>query len=157
DPSRDVGAVIRPRCLRLAAALPLFLSVSGALARPPRAAPPTEDQFQEATEVCRSLGAELRKRIHPHAQQAAYVIVMPRSSVDADLEKIPDLPFSFGVDLFGTSVTDAGLETLVSLKNLTAIYLHGTRVTDAGLKAIGQFENLSTLNLAGCRRVTDEG
>src|SRR5262245_52753842 len=141
----------------LSRTLPIVFFFAGPRALPAEPIEPAEEQLQAAFAAAHELRGEFRKRLHPQARQAAHVLVMSRSTSDGDLKKIPDFPFSFGLELAGTGVTDAGLKELAPLRNLTALYLHGTQITDVGLRELGNLSNLATLNLAGCRGVTDAG
>src|SRR5262245_3385488 len=157
SPARVVCSLLRRHSLALAFTLVILFGGGRLFAEPSGLIEPTEEQLQSAFAAASALGGEFHKRLHPQVRQAAHVLIMPRSTVDADLEKIPDFSFSFGLELFGTSVTDAGLKRLPNLRNLRGLYIHGTRITDAGLRELARFENLAILNLAGCKGVTDGG
>src|SRR5260370_27329920 len=100
---------IRPRGLAFAAAFSLLLSGRVVRAQRPKPIEPTPEQLQEAIKTATALGGDFRQRIYPQTQQVSHVLILPRSTTDGDLTKIPDLPFSFGVDVFQSNVTDAGL------------------------------------------------
>ncbi len=123
---------------------------------PPKPIEPTADELQTATKAFEELQGKLRIYVDRHSKQTKYRFGMPKATVDGDLKKIPDLPFSFGLMLFGTNVTDAGLKDLGNLENLTSLNLMYTKVTDAGLKDLANLKNLSQFALDGTG-VTDLG
>ncbi len=140
---------------------------------------PTNEQLEAAKKTFASLQVEFKADIYEgnDAQDGVFAAFMRKAS-DDDLRKIPDLPFSFGLDLSGSEITSAGLKTLANVKNLTKLRLDATRVheldalanrknllilklsntsiTDAQLKQIAGLTKLVILDLSGTK-ITDAG
>ncbi len=119
-------------------------------------AEPSEKQLEAAKEAYAKFGAKYAADTNPKTEQTVHLFRMPKTTTDADLKGLPDLPFSFGLGLISTQVTDAGLKELKELKQLTTLDLEGTQVTDAGLKELKELKQLAELNLSRTK-VTDAG
>ena len=139
----------------LAAALGIA-SVTGQTVAEAEPVEPTPAQLKEAQEAFARLGAEYRAEIDPQTKQTLHVFVMPAATTDADLTKLPRVPFPFALQLRSTQVTDAGLKELKELKRVTTLDLGDTKVTDEGLKELGELKQLTTLNLFDTK-VSDAG
>ena len=125
------------RCTALANVLAVALGlicVTGLGAAAPEVIEPTPAQLKEAQESFARLKASYRAEIDPRTKQMRHLFRMPQRTTDADLAKLPRVPFPFALNLYGTQVTDAGLKELKELKQLATLDLFGTQVTDAGLK-----------------------
>ncbi len=144
----------RAQCLALAI---VFLCISAApRAGEPTPTEPTAKQLADAKEAYAKHGAVYEPVINPETKQAAHVFWMPKSTTDADLKGVPDLPFRFGLYLENTRITDAGVKELKELKNLISLELGHTQVTDAAVKELKDLKNLASLEL-GYTQVTDAG
>jgi internalin A len=113
-------------------------------------------ELAAANEAYAKFGATHEANFNPQTNQILHTFKMPMATTDANLKGIPQLPFSFGLDLFRTKVTDAGMKEIKELKNLTYLGLWLTKVTDAGLKDIKELKNLTRLSLTSTQ-VTDAG
>ncbi len=122
-----------PKCVCVGSGLLAALLVVSSLLARDKPGEPTPEQLQQAKDAFAVLGAAY-KQVDAVAKQSGHWFIMPFKTEDADLKKVPDLPFAFGLSLNSTQVTDAGLKSLKNLKNLTSLDIVQTRVTDAGLK-----------------------
>ena len=121
-------------------------------------AEPTEKQLEDAKEAYAKFGAKYKTMKTPMAKRTLRTLCkfnMPMKTTDADLKGLPDLPFSFALDLYQTQVTDAGLRELKELKHLLWLNIRGTKVTDAGLRELTELK-LTGLFLGG-KQFTDVG
>ena len=117
---------------------------------------PIPEQLIVAKQAYEKLGASYSTDTDPWSRRVTHYFKMPRSTTDADLKNLPNLPFRFGLDLEETRVTDAGLKELIDFKSLSGLVLTRTEVTDAGLKSLSSLGNLTRLGLAHTQ-VTDGG
>lgn len=151
----------RNHLLPLVATLIVFVGANIVFAEPTKSIEPTEVQLQAAIKAFEELGGRFEKHVDSKTMQSSYKGRLTkrgnsRAVGDDELTKIPNLPFSFWLDLSFTKVTDAGLKKLATLENLSGLFLSDTQVTDAGLTTLAAIENLSVLNLNNTK-VTDEG
>jgi hypothetical protein len=119
-------------------------------------AEPTPEQLKDAREAFARVGAYYHAEIDAQTKQTRHVFENERSMTDADLAKLPQVPFAFGLSLYNTEVTDAGMKELKKLKQLTSLSLRLSKVTDAGLKELKEMNQLTSLDLFNTR-VTDAG
>src|ERR1700677_4826912 len=100
---------------------------------------PDKSQLEAVKELVSKLGGvtSVSERI---------TICLPNAS-DGDLAKLPQIPFEFGLDLKGASLTDEGVKTLSSLSNMVELTLEGRQITDRGLKELRRSKTLSNLSL----------
>ena len=110
---------------------------------------PTNEQLAAAKNEYAKFGATYEPFTNQKTKQTFHHFIMPPKTTDADLKGLPNLPFSFGLNLQDTQVTDAGLKELKELKNLTILNLRGTRVTDVGMKELKNLQNVWWLLLDG--------
>ncbi len=107
-------------------ALSIGLGCSSALQKPDeggkKSTAPTAEQLQAAKEAFAKIGGK-----YFDIEKFPY-FDMPGDTEDDDLKKIPNLPFSFGLDLSETKVTDAGMKQIAKLKNLTTLDLDFNKV-----------------------------
>src|ERR1700733_12497431 len=89
---------------------------------------PTEQQLQAAKETFAKIGGI----IPSESKENVPLFVVPGETQDVDLEKLSNLPFSFGLRLAFTKVTDGGLKEIAKMENLTILNLAYTKVTDTG-------------------------
>ncbi|MCE9531556.1 MAG: hypothetical protein K8T89_10610 [Planctomycetes bacterium] len=108
---------------------------------------PTVEQLAAAKEAFAKLGAKYECVNAEGVEQSFHVFYMPKKTIDADLKKLPDLPFNFVLSLTGTKVTDDGLKELKSLKNLFSLYLSGDKITDRAVNEIKELKKLASLSL----------
>lgn len=132
----------------LVATLIVFASAYIVFAEPTKPIEPTEEQLQAAIKAFEELGGRFKKYVNPKTMQSSskgYLTKRGNSGAvgDGELAKIPNLPFSFWLDLSFTKVTDAGLNELATLENLSGLFLGDTHVTDAGLKKLAAIENVA--------------
>ncbi len=84
-------------------------------------------------------------------------VVMPRTTTDADLGDLCELPGLVQLGLFQTQITDTGLWTVSNLRGLRRLNLRSTAITDDGLGHLRSSSNLEVLLLERCPNITDEG
>lgn len=116
---------------------------------------PSPEQLEAAKKKFEAMGGLYQKQIGVNRVEE-HVFVPPAGSGNAILKKLPDLPFSFGLDLSQTGITDKGLRDLSRMKHLSVLELNGVGVTDAGLKDLAELKELTVLSL-GYTKVTDAG
>jgi hypothetical protein len=117
---------------------------------------PTAKDLAAAKEAYGKLGAEYESRFEPRTKLAVHSFQMPKTTTDADLMRLPILPFRFALSLYKTKVTDAGMKELKQLKYLVLLDLSETQVTDVGLTEVKELRNLTILFLERTK-VTDDG
>ena len=120
----------------------------------PKPVQPTKEQLEDAKEAYAKFGAKYEVTTELKTKQTSHRFVMPTSTTDAELKGLPDLPFSFGLNLSVSQVTDAGLKELKQLKQLNSLELSLTEVTDAGLK---ELQGTQKTQLARTRECSSNG
>lgn len=95
---------------------------------------PTPEQLKEVEDALDKLGGDLIGT-HPRVVGAHRVIAW--KFTDADLAKLPKIPFPFYL-LLGDKVTDAGLKELGKHPTLAGITLRRAKVTAVGLKELAE-------------------
>src|SRR5665213_1753694 len=71
---------------------------------------------------------------------------------DADLRRLPELPFLTSLDLSLTHITDQGMQEIKGLPGITDLNLYFAEyVTDEGVAAIKDWKKLRRLNLHGTK------
>ncbi len=113
----------------------------------PKATQPNAEQLTAAKDAYAKLGAKYERLDVEGIEPPFHLFRMPETTTDADLKRLPDLPFHFLLSLGGTKITDDGLKELKSLKKLIGLNLAGTKVTDAGMKDIKELKDLFELCL----------
>src|SRR5580698_3604818 len=117
---------------------------------------PTAEQLADAEKAYAKFGAVYIPYTHPEIKRSPYFFKMPRTTTDADVKDLPNLPFKFFLDFENTKISDVGLKQIGTLKNLSGLALSNTAITNAGLKELKNLNNLSELYL-GNTMVTDAG
>jgi internalin A len=165
------------RSLRAFACLLLILGAgnSTVAGQEKKSSGPTPEQLKEVEDALDKLGGEL---YGPHPRVVGAHRVIAWKFTDADLAKLPKIPFPFYI-LLGDKVTDAGLKELRKHPTLAGITLRRAKVTATGLKElaeipieeaillapnvtdddlvpVGKFAKLRWLDVAGTK-VTDAG
>ncbi|MFM9962531.1 MAG: M56 family metallopeptidase [Planctomycetaceae bacterium] len=120
---------------------------------------PTDEQLQAATSAFQALGGMRTNWSHlgKYAFRPTKGGRSPASFTDEEVRKIPNLPFSFSLNLHGTLITSKGLAELAKLDNLTGLALPGRLTTDAGLKELTRFKNLKRINFSEGSQITEAG
>lgn len=79
-----------------------------------------------------------------------------KTTTDAELAEVKNLPKVAQLNLANTAITDAGLSAVSGLTELTTLHLEKTAVTDAGLANLKGLSKLEYLNLYATG-ITDAG
>jgi YHS domain-containing protein len=79
-----------------------------------------------------------------------------KTTTDAELAEVKNLPKVAQLNLANTAITDAGLSAISGLTELTTLHLEKTAVTDAGLANLKGLSKLEYLNLYATG-ITDAG
>ncbi|HLW65944.1 MAG TPA: hypothetical protein VKS79_11605, partial [Gemmataceae bacterium] len=161
-------------------------------AEEPKIIEPTPEQLKEATETLAKAGVgyypdgglDPRLKVDRPPRYLGQPIPVFEPYVNWDVTKVPNVPFSFALnlrrlspgydpryqrlkdlsrltnlvalDLAGPRISDQELEALKDLKQIRCLVLSSTDVTDQRIKAIAQLTNLEVLDL-NFTKVTDEG
>lgn len=80
----------------------------------------------------------------------------PKTTGDAELALLDDLPNLLDLMQCGSRVTDAGLRHVAQLTEIRVVNLSDSQVTDAGLEQLRGLSNLRNLDVSDTH-VTDEG
>jgi hypothetical protein len=110
------------------------IPISESLADEPTPSQPTSEQLKATKEAFAALGARYHLLQGDPTKETVHYFSMPASTTDADLKRLPPIPFSLQLNLSDTQITDRGLTELKKLKGISWLNIGGTKVTDAGLK-----------------------
>lgn len=108
-----------------------------------------QDELHRAKAAFADIGGEYLAK-NPVTGQPGHAFLLPHGAGDGALAKVPNLPFTFGLDLERVGVTDAGLPHLARLRNLSALKL-SRGVTDEGMPHLAALPNLRELSLFDAR------
>jgi len=121
----------------------LIVGAATLRAAPPNHIEPADVQLQATIKAFEALGWQLNVRASEQTGPS-----FSRANVsDDDLINLPDVPFSFGLELYSSNLSDKGMKLLSDFKNLSSLTLSGNNVTDTKLKEIAKLGNLRSLYL----------
>src|SRR5262249_47026358 len=101
---------------------------------------PTPEELKKAKDAFLRLGGDYYREIDPATERTEHSFYMTTNLKDADLKKIPDVPFPFTLYIHAApQVSAGGLKALKGLKNLTGLDLSGPQVANHWLKELKNF------------------
>jgi len=111
---------------------------------------PTREQREAANRAFARIGAKQVESSEPLEWEFA-------SATDSDLERIPNVPFEFGLILSGDKFSDDGLKHLSRHNRLTYVRIARRKLTEKGLRELARIPSLSRLELSGSGGITNAG
>lgn len=112
---------------------------------------PTAEQVKAARDGFASQGGKYEYVLDPRTNRGTHTFTLPQGSRDDRLQKLPDVPFPFALNLQQTNLTEAGIRELKKFKTLVRLNLAYSPVTAALLHELAELPALQELDLTAVK------